>query len=148
MGKFFSIKELTKTNTNLPNKPDSTITKNLNELIELLDDIREKWTLFSLENRWWSPCIIVNSGYRSEEVNKAVGGSSTSAHLLGYAADIIPDNGKNLEFFNFVKDYLLSNNIAFDQLINEKPINGIPSWIHIGLRNNKGEQRKQIFTIK
>lgn len=148
MGKFFSIKELTRTNTNLPNNPDSTIINNLNELIELLDDIREKWTLFSLKNSWWSPCIIVNSGYRSAEVNKAVGGSATSAHLLGYAVDIVPDNGKNLEFFNFVKEYLTTNNIAFDQLINEKPINGIPSWIHIGLRNNKGEQRKQIFTIK
>lgn len=148
MGKFFSIKELTRTSTGLPNNPDSTIIKNLNELIELLDDIRIEWMDLCLTNHWWSPRIIVNSGYRSEQVNKAVGGSNTSAHKTGYAADIEPENGKNLEFFNFVKDYLTTNNIAFDQLINEKPINGIPSWIHIGLRNNKGEQRKQIFTIK
>ena len=148
MGKFFSIKELTRTNTNLPNNPDNTIINNLNELIDFLDDIREKWTDICLTNHWWSPCIIVNSGYRSAEVNKAVGGSKSSAHLLGYAADIVPANGKNLEFFNFVKEYLTTNNIPYDQLINEKPINGIPSWIHIGLRNKKGEQRKQIFTIK
>ena len=148
MGKFFSIKELTRTSTGIPNNPDNTIINNLNELIELLDAIRIEWTDICIRNRWWSPCIIVNSGYRSAEVNKAVGGSKTSAHLTGYAADIEPENGKNLEFFNFIKDYLTTNNIAFDQLINEKPINGIPSWIHIGIRNNKGEQRKQIFTIK
>lgn len=148
MGKFFSIKELTRTNTNIPNYPDNTIISNLNELIDLLDDIRIEWMDLCLKNGWWSPCIIVNSGYRSEQVNKAVGGSKTSAHLFGNAADILPENGKNLEFFNFVKDYLTTNNIAFDQLINEKPRNGIPSWVHIGLKNNKGEQRKQIFTIK
>ena len=52
MGKFFSIKELTRTNTNLPNNPDSTIINNLNELIDLLDDIRIEWMDLCLTNHW------------------------------------------------------------------------------------------------
>lgn len=67
--------------------------------------------------------IYVNSGYRSEALNKAVGGSSTSQHRLGMAADIDTHTREgNIELFN-----LIAKNLSFDQLIDEKDY----SWIHV-----------------
>lgn len=147
MGKYFTIEELTRTSTGLDNTPNELETKHLEELIEVLDDIREAWTEKCRINNWGSPSIIVNSGFRSEEVNKAVGGSNTSAHRIGYAIDFEPNNQRNKEFFEFLTEWLKENNIAFDQLINEKPKCGVPSWLHFGLKNRQGLQRKQIFTL-
>ena len=121
---------------------------NLLELIEVLDGIREEWTALSNKNGWGTGSIIVNSGYRCMALNKAVGGSKTSSHMLGTAVDIVPKNGRNKAFLEFIDLYLLTNNIGFDELINEKPVNGVPSWVHLGLKNSRGEQRKRVFTIK
>lgn len=147
MAKYFTIEELCKTSTGLDNIPNEQELNNLEELIEVLDDIREAWTQLCKEKKWGSPSIRVNSGFRSDEVNKAVGGSKTSEHRLGYAVDIEPNNQKNKEFWEFLTEWLKENNIAFDQLINEKPKCGVPSWIHFGLKNKQGLQRKQIFTL-
>lgn len=146
MGKYFSIAELCETNTGINNTPNKQQTKNLEDLIKVLDDIREEWTELCKINNWGSAAIIVNSGFRSFKVNKAVGGSKTSEHCLGFAADIEPRNQRNLEFWNFIVDYVKTKNIGFSQLINEKPRAGIPSWIHLSI-NGKNGQRKQIFTL-
>ena len=154
MGKYFSFKELTKSTTavrlgidNIPT--DENIKNNINELIDVLDSIRERWTKLCEENEWGTAVIIVNSGYRCDALNKAVGGSKTSAHNIGSAADIEPKNQKNKEFLKMVEQHLKENEIPFDQLINEYPDkNGKPSWIHIGLKNREGKQRRIIFTIK
>lgn len=146
MGKYFTIDELCDTDTGIDNTPSEQVKQHLEELIEVLDSIREGWTELSKQNKWGNPAIKVNSGYRSYEVNRAVGGSKTSEHCLGYAADIEPYNQRNLEFFNYVKEYLLSNNIPFSQLINEKPRAGIPSWVHLSINGRKGH-RGQIFTL-
>ena len=145
MGKYFTIKELCKISTNIDNTPNTEIIINLEQLIKVLDEIREEWTKLCNTNNWGNPSIIVNSGYRSPMVNKAVGGVSNSEHLLGFAVDIVTANGKNLELYNMIRDYLLLNDIPFSQLINEKPINGVPSWIHFSLNGKKG-YRKEIFT--
>lgn len=152
MGKYFSIEELTYSATaeklNIDNTPTSTeVRNNLLELISVLDGIREKWTTISRTKGWGSGAIIVNSGYRSNVLNKVIGGSSTSAHKIGAAVDIVPKNKRNKEFYNFINTYLIQNNIPFDQLINEKPVNDIPSWVHLGLKNRKGEQRQMVFTL-
>lgn len=87
--------------------------------------------------------IKVNSGYRGPKTNTAVGGSKTSAHLYGYAADIVcPQYGTDKEFAKFVRDHLIKNNIKFDQIIYE-----FNSWVHVGVRNGKGLQRGQVITI-
>lgn len=68
--------------------------------------------------------IIVLSGYRSPAVNKAVGGSATSAHRIGHAVDFIcPGFGTPAE----VARHLAVNLKAFDQLIEE-----FGQWVHIG----------------
>jgi hypothetical protein len=136
MGKYFTIEELCSTSTGLDNTPNEEEIKHLEELMEVLDDIREAW----------GSAIRVNSGFRSEAVNKAIGGSKTSEHRLGYAVDIEPNNQKNKEFWDFIVDYVKTKNINFSQLINEKPKCGVPSWIHFSINGLKG-YRKQIFTL-
>jgi putative chitinase len=77
-------------------------------------------------------------------LNNAVGGSKTSAHTTGYAADLVPVNGKMTEFKTFVKEWLKDK--KFDQYINE--FSGSTEWVHIGLKNISGKQRKQYLMYK
>lgn len=139
MGKYFTIEELCESDyaviNDIDNTPDEEQIGHLNELIELLDKIRESW----------GSAIRVNSGFRSKQLNKALNGSKTSAHTEGYAADITPSNGLKRAFMEFIDEEIDKYN--FDQLIFEKPKNGIPSWFHIGLKNRSGLQRKQKFTL-
>jgi zinc D-Ala-D-Ala carboxypeptidase len=90
--------------------------------------------------------IHISSGYRSKELNKAIGGSATSQHCSGEAIDIDMDgsaNGiTNAQVFNFIKD-----NLQFDQLIAEFPINGNPQWVHVSYASN-GKQRNEILVAK
>lgn len=130
--KYFSIKEMTKSNTatakGIDNTPDQTVTNNLTKLIEaVLDPLRE----------WYGKPIIVNSGYRCEALNKAIGGAKSSQHMLGEAADITAGSKEeNEELFNYIKD-----NLEFDQLINESDF----SWVHVSYR--EGRLRKQVLEL-
>lgn len=130
--KYFSIKEMTKSNTataeGIDNTPDQTITNNLIKLIEaVLDPLRE----------WYGKPIIVNSGYRCEALNKAIGGAKSSQHMLGEAADItVGSKEENEKLFNYIKD-----NLEFDQLINESNF----SWVHVSYR--EGRLRKQVLEL-
>lgn len=148
--KYFTISELTRSDTasikKIDNTPNKEITEHLIELVEkLLDPLRSAWAEYCDVNRLGNPAISVNSGYRCNELNKAVGGSLTSAHLTGYAADIIPSNGQMKVFQSWIAEAI--EELNWDQLIYEKPKNGIASWIHLGLRNKDGMQRRQKFTI-
>lgn len=92
-----------------------------------------------LRNKMKCP-IYVSSGYRSEELNKAIGGSTTSQHCKGEAFDLDADMyGKitNKDIFYFIKD-----NLTFDQLIWEFGTPTNPAWVHVSYRadgNNRGE---------
>lgn len=126
---------------NIDNTPPNWAKANLQILVEeLLDPLREAWG---------SP-ILVRSGYRSEKLNRAVKGSKTSAHPIGFAVDIVPVNRKMEEFKRFVLNFLKDK--AFDQCILESI--GIPGtaeyieWVHLGLFNRKGQQRRMTFEIK
>ena len=154
MPKYFTYEELTRSATadkfGIDNTPkEKYIQDNIIELMNFLDGVREAWTVMCEKNSWGTASIIVNCGYRCDALNEAVKGSKTSAHSIGAAADIEPKNQRNKEFLRFLEQYLLDNHIPFDQLINEKPDkNGVPSWIHIGLKNRQGKQRGMVFAIK
>lgn len=98
----------------------------------------------------WGSGITPTSGYRSPERNATIkGASKTSAHPLGYAADIVPANGKMAEFKKFVKERLsyvdvFGNSQPFDQCIDERNAAGA-EWMHLGLLNGKGEMRQQFL---
>lgn len=137
--KYFTIEELCQSETaerlDIDNTPSEEIIKHLEFLIEcLLDPIREAW----------GSAIIVNSGYRCEELNKAIGGSKTSVHKLGWSADIRPKNGKMEEFKEFIVEFIKTR--IWDQCILER--SGDIEWVHISLFNNSGKQRRQIFELE
>lgn len=151
MGKYFTISELCESakadELGIKNTPNEEETKHLEELIEVCDKIREAWTELCNEKGWGRPSIRTNSGFRCEALNNAVGGSKTSAHRIGYAIDFKPNNNRMKEFQDFVPKFLKENKIPFDQVIRERPINGISSWIHFGLKNRQGQQRGQVFWL-
>lgn len=94
----------------------------------------------------WGSGLNVTSGYRCRALNAAVGGANTSAHLRGYAADIVPANGRIDEFMKFAEDWLRRTNTPFDQSICEKDSRG-RRWWHIGLFSSTGTQRRQYLSL-
>lgn len=130
--KYFTIEEMTKSSTAKANGIDNTPSEEgvlkLQKLIEaVLDPLRE----------WYGKPIKVNSGYRCEALNEAVGGSPTSQHKLYEAVDITVGTKKgNEKLFNYIKD-----NLPFDQLINESNF----SWVHVSYR--EGRLRKQVLAL-
>lgn len=109
---YFKWNELIKTNTGLQNTPnDINVIANLIDLAKTLDYLRG----------YFGKPIIVNSGYRSKEVNEAVGGVKTSHHTMGLAADITSKD------FEGLKKAILANKNKFDQI-------GIyDNYIHISI---------------
>ena len=136
--KYFTLEELLTSSTarqrSIENLPSWTIVENLKELALFLDDIRVAW----------GSGVKVNSGFRNEKLNVAVGGVLNSVHRLGFAADIVPSNGKFDEFVEFLKKYLRDKN--FDQCIIETNKKG-GRWVHIAIYSPTGLQRKKIVNM-
>lgn len=122
--RYFTVSELSRSATakqkGISNVPNQEQSDNLVKLTDnVLDPIRELW----------GKPITVNSGFRSLELNKAVGGASSSQHLKGQAADITTSTKSgNKELFFKIKD----SGIPFDQLIDEADY----SWIHVSYSEN------------
>lgn len=95
-----------------------------------------------IRNHFGKP-IHISSGYRSDALNKAIGGSKTSQHCSGEAIDIDMDGSAhgitNKMLFDYIKD-----NIEFDQLIWEFGTSTNPDWVHVSYEST-GRQRKQIL---
>ena len=87
--------------------------------------------------------IIISSGYRSKELNAAIGGSLTSQHCQGEAIDIDMDGSTNGVTNRMVFDYI-KDNLNFDQLIYEFGDSNNPDWVHVSYEST-GKQRKQIL---
>lgn len=86
--------------------------------------------------------IIISSGYRCEQLNRAVGGVSNSQHTKGQAADICIDGGlkKGRKWFDYIKTHL-----NFDQLIWEHDKSGT-YWIHVSyVPAAYGRNRRQVI---
>lgn len=139
MAKYFTMSEMTYSSEankyDIDNTPSEEIKEHLEELMEVLDTLREKW----------GTAIKVTSGYRCPELNKKIGGSKTSVHMLGYGADLKPFNNKLDKFFECAREWAKDND--FDQIIEETSSNG-GRWLHIGLYNNKGQQRREVKKLK
>ena len=138
--KNFSYDELIASSTakrlGLDNTPTQEEKEKLRKLaIEVLQPIRDKW----------KGVIVVNSGYRSEAVNKAVGGVKTSQHRLGEAADIkVGGKDKNKKLFNLIYKMISNGELKVGQLIDEYNY----QWIHVSLPRNNGKPNNQILHIK
>ena len=127
LSKNFILQEFLVTNTGLNNQLTSEALVNIEYLVKNL--------LQPLRDAYGKP-IKINSGYRSVDVNKAVGGSPTSQHTKGEAVDIVAEDNKAL--FDLIK-----NNFDFDQLIWEYGTDKQPAWVHVSIK--KTGNRKQVM---
>ncbi len=125
----FTLDEMVKSQTalrmGLDNTPDADQLENLLTLCEsVLEPVRVHW----------DKPVVVNSGFRSLPVNRAIGSKDSSQHAKGEAADIEIPGIDNLVLY-----YWIAEELDFDQLILEF-YNGEPSsgWVHVsyvGLEN-------------
>lgn len=150
--KYFTMEECIHSDVacakGIDNTPSPEIEAHIRESVEcLLDPLREAWEVYSGKQGWKTPAIRISSGYRCPELNRAVGGSATSAHQCGYAFDLVPLNGRMREFKAFCREFLKGR--AFDQLISEKENDrGLPQWMHVGYRHPDGKlQRGQLLSL-
>ena len=124
----FSLHELTKSETalrmGLDNTPGEAETEALRLLCEkVLQPVRDHF----------GKGVKVNSGFRSSESNAAVGGSRTSDHCKGQAADIEIPGVANADLAQWIMD-----NLDYTQLILEFYTPGIPDsgWVHVSYDPN------------
>lgn len=132
----FTLNELTQSETalrkGLNNAPTQDVISALQLLaINVLQPVREHY----------NKGVKVNSGYRSPEVNASVGGSKTSDHCKGQAADIEIPGVANAELAQYIKDEL-----QFTQLILEFYTQGVPDsgWVHVSY--DPANLKKQTLT--
>ena len=124
-------KSLTATRLGIDNAPDDWTIENLKAVAECVFQ--------PLRSAFGCP-IYVSSGYRSEELNVAIGGSKRSQHIQGRALDLDADvfgRCTNSQIFNFIKD-----NLEFDQLIWEFGDQDNPDWVHVSYVHD-GVNRKR-----
>ena len=135
LSKNFSLNEMCRSNTasvrGLPNVPNAEQVKNLQQLCENV--------LQPLRDHLGKP-VVINSGFRSQAVNMAVGGAKNSQHTKGEAADIkCKDYPYAKEIYTWIMD-----NLKFDQVILERK--GKAVWVHVSFRTN-GKNRQQALTM-
>lgn len=128
---YFTLSELLHSDAayrlHIANQPTAADVRNLNLLVAaILDPAR----------RLIGSPIYVTSGYRSKTLNRAIGGSSTSQHTRGQAADITCSD-------NALLFRLVYYNLPFDQLIWEKGTTTSPAWVHVSYNPNLTTQRHQ-----
>ena len=130
--KYFSFEEFERSDTARRFAIDNRIPDKLRCNVALLVDM----VLDPLREAWGKP-ITVTSGYRCAELNRKVGGVSTSQHLKGEAADIsVGDRKENRKLFELVKRL----GLPFDQLIDENDC----KWIHISY---SPRHRRQVLKL-
>lgn len=132
LSRNFYLQELVRSQTatryGIPNHPNTKQIANLKSLCQnVLQPVRD----------YFKKPVIVSSGYRSPLLNARIGGSNTSQHCLGLAADFEIPGVANKSVAEWIK-----NNLEYDQLIlefwNEKNPNS--GWIHCSYVNSNRQQ--------
>ena len=144
LSEHFTLAEMCKTSAKTPdgNIPSHVHIENLKRLCGWLEMLREEWNKRYGDG---NDPIIINSAYRSWEVNKKAGGSSTSNHLVGCAADIkCAGKEQALRYAVILLDIADDAKVDFDELIIE--VRGSTVWVHFAVRP-KGNRRKISFCV-
>ena len=142
LSEHFTLAELCKTSVRTAdgNIPSHVHIENLKRLCGWLEELRRRWN--NLYGEGNDP-IIINSGYRSEAVNKAVGGVKGSNHLTGCAVDIrCLGIEQALRYAALLLDIADLNNEDYDELLIEQK--GHTYWIHFAVRPS-GNRRRTNF---
>jgi uncharacterized protein YcbK (DUF882 family) len=134
VGQWFSLSEMTRTSTGLSNQPEDDAYANLCRLVEeVLDPLR---------NDLGQP-VRVTSGYRSPQVNAAVGGSRTSRHMLGLAADIKVKRMESTALAERIEELREQGVLDYDQVIAYAASRG--GHVHVGLAPEGSTPRRQML---
>ena len=140
LSEHFKLEELCKTKTGIENVPNEAQVENLKRLCRWLEQLRRRWN--DLYGEGDDP-IVINSGFRSPAVNKAVGGVSTSNHLTGCAADIrCIGMEQALRYAASLLDISDLNREDYDELLIEQKRNVI--WIHFAVRPKDNRRRTNL----
>jgi len=140
LSEHFSLAELTKTKTGISNVPNEEQVNNLRRVCRWLEQLRRRWN--NLYGEGDAP-IVINSGFRSPAVNKAVGGVPTSNHLTGCAVDIrCIGMEQALRYAAILLDISDLNNEDFDELLIEQKAHVV--WIHFAVKPT-GNRRRTNF---
>ena len=127
------LKSRTATRLGLSNSPNEEHVKNMQALAE---------NIFQPLRDYFGVPIHISSGYRSEALNKAIGGSKSSQHCKGEAMDIDRDGYSqpdNAQIFEYIK-----NNLDFDQMIWEFGTQKNPEWVHVSHKRD-GKNRAELL---
>lgn len=140
ISKHISYKEAVHSNTakrrGIENKPNED---QLYNMAKVAHNIFEPLRLYV------GGAIKINSFFRSEELNKAIGGSSKSQHCQGCALDIddIYGHKSNYEMFQYIRE-----NLNFDQLIYEFGDADNPDWVHVSYVSSKENRNRVLRAVK
>ena len=138
----FSLRELCKTKTGIENVPNEEQVNNLKRVCGWLEKLRKRWNerYADIGNGGMEEPLIINSGYRSPAVNKAVGGMPTSNHLTGCAVDIrCIGMEQALRYAAILLDISDMSREDFDELLIEQKRSVI--WIHFAVRPSENRRR-------
>jgi hypothetical protein len=140
LSEHFKLAELCKTSVRTAdgNIPSHAAIENLKRLSGWLEMLRSEWNTRYGDG---DDPIIINSGYRSPAVNKAVGGVATSNHLTGCAVDIrVLGMEQLLRYAVILLDISDESQEDFDELLIERNAKGT-YWLHFAVRP-EGNRRK------
>ena len=147
LSEHFTLAELCKTSYHTAdgNIPSHVHIENLKRLCGWLEMLRDEWNKRYGEG---NDPIFINSGYRSEAVNKAVGGAKGSNHLTGCAADIrVAGMEQALRYAVILLDISDESQEDFDELLLERSPRG-SYWLHFAVRPPSQENRRRIRFIQ
>ena len=113
------------------------------EQLKCMKEVAEN--LFEPLREWVGGPIKINSFFRGESVNTAIGGSTRSQHMKGQAIDIDDTFGykTNAEMYHYIKD-----NLDFDQMIWEFGTDKNPNWLHISWVSHRPNRKKLTIAKK
>ena len=138
LSEHFTLGEMTKTSVRAENVPNEAQVENLRRLCRWLEMLRSRWNMMYGEG---DDPLIVNSAYRSAEVNRLVGGVPTSNHLTGCAADIrVCGLEQLIRYATILLDISDESKEDFDELLLERNKAG-RYWLHFAVRPS-GNRRK------
>ena len=138
LSEHFQLGEFTKSNyPEVYNVPTYQAIENMKRICGWLEVLRDRYNAKYSEN---SP-IIINSGYRSPQLNKKVGGVSTSNHLTGCAVDIrCYGIEQAIRYATILMDYADESKEAFDELFIEKNKYNC-YWVHFAVRPKENRRK-------
>ena len=166
LSEHFSLAELTKTKTGIENVPNEAQVENLKRVCKWLEQLRLRYNQMSnrqsrfdlgqrnekgemingneeMRNEVREYPIVINSGFRSPAVNKAVGGATLSNHLTGCAVDIrCIGMEQALRYASILLDISDLNREDFDELLIEQRRSVV--WIHFAVRPSGNRRRTSL----